>query len=280
MDEFEKIKTYWNNQPCNINHSKKDKNTIEYFNEVETKKYFVEPHIPKFAEFEKWNGKEVLELGCGIGTDSINFARNGANLTIIELSQVSLDICKKRFELFGLNANFILGNIEEAIKLLPPGKKFDLIYSFGVIHHTITPKNVINAVYKLLNEEHGEFRFMVYSKISYKLFYYMIENQIKNMKEGLEFTSRQSEAQKDCPITYIYTFDEIKEQLLDERFKIKQIWKEHIFTYEINNYKNNIYVKNDYWKNISEEDLKELEKELGWHTMVICSLNKYNHITY
>jgi len=64
------VKEFWNNSPCNIRHSKSRVGTKKYFNEVENRKYFVEPHIPKFADFEKWKGKKVLEIGCGIGTDS------------------------------------------------------------------------------------------------------------------------------------------------------------------------------------------------------------------
>lgn len=269
--DINKIREYWNNKPCNINHSSYEIGTIEYFDEIETKKYFIEPHIKEFADFDKWKNKEVLELGCGIGTDSINFARAGANLTIIELSEKSLEICKKRFELYDLKANFICGNIENISDYIND-KKFDLIYSFGVIHHTLEPKKVIDEVYKYLKDD-GEFRFMVYSKISYKLFWLMMENNIKDLNEGFEYICKQSEAQENCPMTHIYDFDDIKNNLLDERFKIIKIWKDHIFTYDINNYKNNIYIKDKYWENISDSEIKKISKELGWHTLVISKLS-------
>jgi len=137
------IQSYWDTSPCNIKHSKKEFGTIEYFNEIEEKKYFVEPHIKTFADFQKWKGKKVLELGCGIGTDSINFARAVADLTVVDISDKSLDICKKRLELFGLNARFFNMNIEE---IDFENEKFDLIYSFGVIHHTVEPRNVIKKL--------------------------------------------------------------------------------------------------------------------------------------
>src|SRR5262249_4554724 len=94
---IQEVKDYWNRRPCNIRHSPKPVGSKEYFDEVEARKYFVEPHIPGFAEFARWKDKEVLEVGCGIGTDATNFARAGAKYTGIELSETSLDLAKQRF---------------------------------------------------------------------------------------------------------------------------------------------------------------------------------------
>jgi ubiquinone/menaquinone biosynthesis C-methylase UbiE len=267
---IENIKKYWNYRPCNVKHSSKPFLSKEYFDEVEQKKYFVEPHIPLFADFQKWKGKNVLELGCGIGTDSINFVRNGANLTVVELSDESLNICKERFKVFGLKATFINGNIENLSDILPL-QKFDLIYSFGVIHHTENPEKVFEEIYKYM-DENTELRVMLYSKISYKLFWVMIENNIKKISNMEDLIRKNAEAQYNCPVAYTYTFEEIKEMLHKHGIKVENIWKDHIFTYDIENYKKNIYVKDEYWKDVDEKLLKQFEKELGWHTLFICKI--------
>src|SRR3954449_8312209 len=109
------VRNYWDSRPCNIRHSAKPLGSREYFDEVEARKYFVEPHIPGFADFERWRGKKVLEIGCGIGTDTINFARHGAQVTAAELSDESLKVAQQRAEVFGLDGRiaFFHGNGEE-----------------------------------------------------------------------------------------------------------------------------------------------------------------------
>src|SRR6266576_1892712 len=102
---IDQVRAYWNRRPCNVRHSTSPVGSKEYFDEVEARKYFVEPHIPAFADFARWKGKKVLEIGCGIGTDSINFARAGADVTVVDLSDESLQLCETRFDVFGLKAH-------------------------------------------------------------------------------------------------------------------------------------------------------------------------------
>jgi 2-polyprenyl-3-methyl-5-hydroxy-6-metoxy-1,4-benzoquinol methylase len=158
---IDRVKKFWNTRPCNIRHSNELIGTRAYFDQVEQRKYFVEPHIPAFAEFEKWDGKRVLEIGCGLGTEAINFARHGAILTVVELSEESLALTKKRFSEYGLSANFILGNAEELDTLLPRDEKFDLIWSFGVIHHSPHPEKILQQCNRLLADD-GQLRMMVW----------------------------------------------------------------------------------------------------------------------
>jgi len=264
----EEVKQYWDNRPCNINHSDKPKGSKEYFDEVEAKKYFVEPHIPKFAHFEKWKGKKILEIGCGIGTDSINFVRAGANLTIIEFSDKSLEMCKERFKVYGLEATFYNGDVEKLSEFLPK-QHFDLIYSFGVIHHTSNPEKAIEEISKYM-DPFTELRMMLYSKISYKLFWVMMENNVKKIQDMETLIRKNAEAQYNCPVAYTFTFEEIDSMLKKCNMKIRNIWKDHIFTWNIPEYKKNIYKKDKYWDGVPDELFKQFERELGWHTMVVA----------
>src|SRR5215471_16442391 len=127
----EAVREYWNRRPCNIRHSQKLVGSREYFDEVEARKYFVEPHIPGFADFERWRGKDVLEIGCGIGTDTINFARHGATVTVAELSDASAEVARQRARVFDLEdrVTFYVGNAEE-LETFVPVRLYDLVYSF------------------------------------------------------------------------------------------------------------------------------------------------------
>jgi len=264
MNVIEQVREYWDNRPCNIRHSPKCVGTREYFDEVEARKYFVEPHIPGFAQFERWKGKKVLEIGCGIGTDSINFARAGADLTAIELSEKSLEICKSRFEIYGLRARFYSGNAEELSSFLPL-ESYDLIYSFGVIHHTPRPEKVFEEIKKYCNPD-SEIRIMLYSKWSWKVFWIILEYGKGALWRADELIRTYSEAQTGCPITHYYSFKEICQLMKD--FEIVEMHKTHVFSYKIDKYINYEYEWVWYFRWMPNSLFRWLEHYFGWHTLI------------
>jgi SAM-dependent methyltransferase len=260
---MEAVREFWNSRPCNIRHGTAEVGTKEYFDQVEHRKYFVEPHIPAFAEFEKWKGRSVLEIGTGIGTDTINFMRAGADMTSIDLSEESVKLARRRAEIFGFDPERIsVANAEE----FNFDRKFDLVYSFGVIHHTPNPRAVIERIAQ--HQETGqELRIMLYSKVSYKLFWAMHTQNLWDLSKMNDTIREFAEAQTGCPVAYTYTFDEIRE-LLSPWYEVIDISKDHIFKWDVQKYIKHEYEVDQAWKDVAESDFRALEKELGWHTLV------------
>ena len=249
------VKEFWDGRPCNIRHSQKELGTREYFDEVADKKFFVEPHIKSFSNFNKWNGKRVLEIGCGLATVGINFASHGANYTGVELSEESLDLAKQRFDVYNMKGEFYSGNAEELSSFIPV-ETYDLIYSFGVIHHSPHPEKIISEIKKYMNED-STLKIMLYAKDSWKN--YMIES-------GLD----QPEAQYGCPIANTYTKDDVVELL--DGYDIISIEQDHIFPYQVEPYKRGEYIKQPWFESMPSEMFRSLEKNLGWHLLITAKL--------
>ena len=252
---IEEVKKFWNDRPCNIRHSSKEVGTLEYFNEVTKKKFFVENHILMFTRFPQWEGKKVLEIGCGLGTVGINFPFNGADYTGVELSEESLEIARQRFSLYNQPGQFYLGNAEELSSFVPV-QTYDLIYSFGVIHHSPHPEKIVSEIKKYMNEN-SVLKIMLYAKDSWKN--YMIE-------AGLD----QPEAQYGCPIANTYTKQDVVELL--DGYEVLSIEQDHIFPYQIEPYKKGEYVKQPWFDSMPPEMFKALEKNLGWHLLITAKL--------
>jgi 2-polyprenyl-3-methyl-5-hydroxy-6-metoxy-1,4-benzoquinol methylase len=260
------VRDFWDARPCNIRHSTRPVGTREYFDEVEARKYFVEPHIPGFADFPRWRGKRVLEIGCGIGTDTINFARAGATVTAVDLSPRSAEVAAMRADVFGLRDRITVhvGDAEALPDLVPP-EPYDLVYSFGVIHHSPHPERIIAHLRHYVTPA-SELRLMVYARVSYKLFWIMREEQVWDFSRVDELIARNSEAQTGCPVTYTYS-DESVRRLLDG-FRVTDVRKDHIFTWDVDAYCRYEYRKAPEWANVPDVELRALERELGWHLLV------------
>jgi ubiquinone/menaquinone biosynthesis C-methylase UbiE len=266
------VEAFWNASPCNIRNSPYPVGSREYFDDLERRKYFVEPHIPSFADFDRWKGKRVLEIGCGIGTATISFARAGAHVTAVDLSSESAAVTRRRAEMFELDdrVQVHVGNAEQLSSFVPI-EPYDLVYSFGVIHHSPHPDRIVGEIRKYMNAQ-SELRVMVYSRVSYKLFWIMRQENVWAMDRIDEVVARNSEAQTGCPVTYTYTPDSVKDLL--KGYRVLDVSKAHIFTWDVEAYRRHQYKKDAAWAHVSEEELAALEKELGWHTLVRAVLSE------
>jgi 2-polyprenyl-3-methyl-5-hydroxy-6-metoxy-1,4-benzoquinol methylase len=254
--DINQVKEFWDARPCNIRHSDHPPGTREYFDEVERRKLQAEPHILNFSEFGRWRDQHVLEIGCGLGTMAVNFARCGARYTGVELSEASLELARTRFDVYGLTGEFYLGNAEELQSFLPP-HQYDLIYSWGVIHHTPDPGRVLRETWAYLRPG-GVLKVMVYAQESWKN--YMIE-------AGLD----QPEAQWGCPIVHTYTKQSLQQLINSAGFQVTDIQQDHIFPYEIEAYRRKEYVLQPWFQHMPRKMFVTLEQHLGWHLMATAT---------
>ena len=270
--EISRVRDYWNGRPCNIRHSTAPIGTKEYFDQVEARKYFVEYHIPGFAEFERWREKKVLEIGCGIGTDTINFARAGAQVTTVDLSEKSIELARKRAAVFGLEERirFCPGNAEQ-LSTFVPVEPYDLIYSFGVIHHTPHPEVVLEQ-FRQYARPGTTIKIMVYHRRSWKVAQILLTEGRGEFWNLQELVAKNSEAQTGCPVTYTYTRREGRELLERHGFRVTDVRVEHIFPYRISDYVKYQYVKEWYFRWMPRPLFRALERRLGWHLLLTSEL--------
>jgi len=258
---IEQIQGYWDTRPCNLRHSSAEIGSREYFDEVEARKYRVEPHIPRLAEFERWKGKRVLEIGCGIGTDTVNFARAGAAVTAVDLSEHSLDLTRQRLAVYGLEAKLHLANVEELTATVRP-ETYDLVYSFGVLHHTPHPQRAIDQLRQYMGPD-SELRIMLYHRLSWKALGIFLRHGRGKFWKFDELVAVRSEAQTGCPVTYTYSTRSVRSLLAG--FEIADIWVDHIFPYRVKDYVQYRYRRTWYFSLIPRPLFRWVEQHFGWH---------------
>jgi 2-polyprenyl-3-methyl-5-hydroxy-6-metoxy-1,4-benzoquinol methylase len=266
------VRAYWNSRPCNIRHSTKPVGTREYYDEVEARKYFVEPHIPRFAEFERWNGKKVLEIGCGIGTDTINFARAGARVTAVDLTEQSLQVARQRARVFGLEdrIRFIQADAEKLSESVPV-EPYDLVYSFGVIHHTPDPNRVLDEIRKYVNPA-STVKIMVYNRWSWKVFWILLVYGKGQFWKLDRLVAEYSEAQTGCPVTYSCSRAEGRRWFENRGFRVTDVMVDHIFPYAIAEYVQYRYKVVWYFRWMPKTLFRALERAFGWHLCLTAKL--------
>jgi SAM-dependent methyltransferase len=143
----EQRRSFWTEYQPGFRFTRAELGTPAFYDAVERHRYALEPHIPEVVRFAAWAGQDVLEAGCGIATDGLQFARAGARYTGLDRSPTAIDLARRRFELEDVDGSFVHGSITA----LPfPDASFDLVYSNGVIHHVEQTEQAVSEFHRVL----------------------------------------------------------------------------------------------------------------------------------
>ena len=202
------VQEYWDNEACGTSScvvGDTAKNTREYFDSVEKHRYKMEPFIHQVAKFSLWQGKKILEIGVGAGTDHLQFARSGAECYGIDLTDLAIETTRARFKEYGLKSELKRVNAQ---KLPFDDNSFDMVYCWGVIQHSECPEMIIKEIHRVLRSE-GTFIGMMYKRYSAKFFKLWIKHALLKGKPWLSLKDVIWNNQ-ESPGTKGYTIPELK----------------------------------------------------------------------
>jgi ubiquinone/menaquinone biosynthesis C-methylase UbiE len=251
MPTDEKIKKYWEKStPMNFGPEKWSYEKKRQF------RYSLQDYMETAFGFKEFAGKSVLEIGCGSGIDSLEFARNGARVTAIDFTDNAVQLTGELAKEAGLSVDVSRG---DAKKLSFADDSFDCVYSYGVLHHIPDVGRALSEIRRVLKPG-GKLMAMVYHKDSLLYAYSII--YLHGVKERMlidggnsieDLAARYSERNEGCPYTKVYTKEDAKE--------------------EFGRYFDNIEVSVHYPVIDLPEQRKvkvtvDAENELGWHVVV------------
>ena len=245
-----RVQTYWNERIHDLEMTKHPPGSPEFFADLDEYRFDKLRYLPRLVDFEGYRKRKLLEVGCGIGTDLVRFAKGGAQVTGVDLSRTALDLAAKNAATSGVTIELRLANGEA----LPfDDASFDLVYCHGVAQYTAEPRRMVEECYRVL-KPNGAAIFMVYNRISW------LNALSKLMRVELEH--------EDAPVLRKYSIGEL-EELLDcfpnvsivpERFPVRSRlhggWKGLLF--------NNLFV------GTFETLPRAWVRRFGWHLMGFC----------
>ncbi|MCO5091027.1 class I SAM-dependent methyltransferase [Bosea sp. (in: a-proteobacteria)] len=161
MTAKDDVRDFWNNAACGEELLLSTRDRDGFAAQAE-ERYRLEPYIPAFADFAQAKGLDVLEIGVGLGADHESYGRAGANLHGIDLTDRAIALTKQRLAFASLQSDLRVGDAEA----LPfADDSFDLVYSWGVIHHSPDTAAAAREILRVLKPG-GRFRVMIYHKWS------------------------------------------------------------------------------------------------------------------
>lgn len=204
----EDVRHYWDQEACGTYKfivGQFPELSPEWFASVERYRYAMEPFIHTIAQFPVHRGKMLLEVGVGAGTDHLQWARAGAVCHGVDLTQRAIDTTRAHLALHGLTSQLQRMDAEA----LPfADAYFDVVYSWGVIHHSTSPERIIREIQRVLKPG-GVFVGMLYARHSLVAFKLWIKHALLTGRPWRTWADLIAH-HMESPGTKAYTVPELK----------------------------------------------------------------------
>lgn len=170
-----KVHDFWNDETCGTQFATNALYTKEYYEDIEQHRFATIPSIFSFAQFTRHYGQKILEVGVGAGTDMLQWVRAGTQAYGIDLTEAGIDHVQKRLALYGLQAEEL--RVADCENLPYADNTFDLVYSYGVIHHTPNTEKAMEEIVRVCRKG-GMGKVMIYHRHSLLAYFFWVKHAL------------------------------------------------------------------------------------------------------
>ena len=212
----ERVKEHWEREACGTRYASAPDRKL-FFDEISSARYSLEPYIPAFADFPSALGKAVLEIGVGAGADFQNWCTHAFHATGVDLTEKAVALTKERLELNSIPQERYVLQKSDAENLPFDSESFDLVYSWGVLHHTPDTVRAFREVFRVLKPG-GVVKAMIYHVPSWSGLMMYLRCGLARGKFSLTMKEAIF-ADLESPGTKAYSLDEARSLLLGAGFE-------------------------------------------------------------
>jgi 2-polyprenyl-3-methyl-5-hydroxy-6-metoxy-1,4-benzoquinol methylase len=240
------VKEFWETHVNNEYYTDEERASEAYFSAIEQRRYWWHYHLQELFNSLQGSRGRLLEVGSGIGVDTVQLARCGFDVTAIDLTENAIAVARQFAEHRGVKIDFRLGNAE---RLDFPDESFDAVYSFGVLHHTPDIEQAVSEVRRVLRPG-GTAYVMLYHRDS------LVNLAHKALRLPYESPRDRTD---HCPV--VYTFSRRGAKRLFSEFSEVSVRAEYPFTFGFGS----LGMRLPLWLR------RALGRAIGWHLMLTAA---------